>query len=180
MRDRILAERFAKALFSLGLEEKSLDRFRDEIGRLAKALSSEPQLLKILSYKELAWEKRENILSAVAAKLYLSPYVQNFLKLILRRGRIQLFPFIADAFEKFVRNSENVMIAKVKVVNKESFKFYNADLQKTLEKITGKKIEFEISEEPALIGGLQVALGDKIYDASVQGELSRIQENWIL
>ena len=137
MKDRILAERYAKALFSLGLEEKSLDRFCDEIGRLARAVAVEPQLLKILSYKELAWEKREGILNELATKLFLSPYVQNFLKLILRRGRIQLFPFIAEAFESLVRKSENVMIAKVKVASKDGFKFYNADLQKTLEKITG-------------------------------------------
>lgn len=179
MKDRILAERYAKALFGLGVEEKSLDRFRDEIGRMAQASAVEPRLLKILSYKELAAEKRKQILDELSAKLYLSPYIRNFFKILLERNRILIFPLVAEAFENLVRKSENVMIAKVKIANKESFQFYNADLQKTLEKITGKKIEFDITEEPKLIGGFQVALGDKIFDASVQGELKRIQENWL-
>lgn len=179
MKDRILAERYAKALFSLGAEEKSLERFRDEIGRLEKAVSVEPRFLKILSYKELAWEKREAILNELSSKLYLSPHVRNFLNILLRRWRIQLLPLVAEAFEALALQNENVAVAKVKVANKEGFKFYSADLQKTLEKMTGKKIEFDVTEDPQLIGGLQIALGDTIFDASVQGELDRIRENWM-
>ncbi|OGQ05910.1 MAG: ATP synthase F1 subunit delta [Deltaproteobacteria bacterium RIFCSPLOWO2_01_44_7] len=179
MKERILADRYAKALVNLGTEEKSLERFREELGRFKKAIEIEPQLLKILSLREFSLEKREEILKELMLKIYLSPTVQNFFKFLLHRGRIALFPHIFESFEGQVREIERVVIAKVNVADSKTSKQLTTKLQKSLEKMTGRKVQLEIDEDPSLIGGLEVLLGDKIYDASIKGELERIKEQWI-
>lgn len=178
MKERTLAERYAKALLGLGLEEKSLERFQEEMQRFALALELEPQLLKLLSMREMEVEKREQILKELMLKLYLSPQTQNFFRLLFDRGRISLFPHILEAFEGLVREIEKVVVASVKVAEIKSARQLTSDLKKALEKMTGKKVHFDIEEDPSLIGGLQVTLGDKIYDASIKGELERIKEQW--
>ncbi|MEI7669159.1 MAG: F0F1 ATP synthase subunit delta [Pseudomonadota bacterium] len=44
-------------------------------------------------------------------------------------------------------------------------------------KTTGKKIELRLSENPALIGGIQVKIGGKIFDDSISGKLNRIRSD---
>lgn len=179
MRGRVLARRYAKALFDLGLEEKSLDRFGEELGRLKKAFGMEPALLKLLGLREFKSEKKEAILQSLGQKLILSPWVMNCLKLLLKKGRIGHFLVIAEVFAEMVLESENKLVAKVSAAEKKSVEALKDSLKKSLEKLTGKKVEFEIEEKPSLLGGFQVSVGDTIYDASLAGELARLKEEWV-
>ncbi|MDZ4225021.1 MAG: F0F1 ATP synthase subunit delta, partial [bacterium] len=77
-----------------------------------------------------------------------------------------------------VRAIEKVVVAKVTVANKNAATQLSSQLKTALERMTGKKVEFDIKEDVGLIGGLQVRVGDAIYDASIKGELERIQESW--
>ena len=178
MKETVLAERYAKALLDLGLELKCLDRFKDEMERFEKTLAAEPQLLKILSYREFAFQKRELILNELMQKLLLSPEVKNFFKLLLQRERIRYFPQIVESFKSGVREIEKVVVAKVKVADKNSAKQLASQIQHALEVMTKSKVIFSVEEDRSLIGGLQVTIGDAIYDASIKGELERIKENW--
>lgn len=178
MKERVLAERYAKALLLLATEQKSLDRFLDEIRRFVALVSSEPNLLKILSYREFSREKKETILKELALKFYLSPEIHHFLKLLIEKDRISLFGLIAESFENFVREVKNVVVAKVTVAEEGTVKPLLEALRKALEKVTSKKVEVELKESRHLIGGFKVELGDTLFDASVEGELDRIKEQW--
>lgn len=177
MRERVLARRYAKALLDLGLEEKSLERIQEEMGRFVRAIALEPNLLAILSAREIEAKKREQILNDLMGRLYLSLYVQNFLKIIFRKNRILIIQDVIKAFEELVRESEGVLIAKIKVADEASVLSMKHFLKETLEKMTNKKVDCLYEEDQSLIGGLQIVIGDKIYDASIQGELERIQES---
>lgn len=179
MRERVLAKRYAQALLDLGQEEKALERLEEEVGRLQKAFALEPALLKFLAMREWAAEKKEESLKRLSQTLLLSPWIDRFLKLLLKRSRINLFPTIAAVFAELILESENKVVAKVKVADRKSIANLEGLLQNSLEKTTGKKIKLEIEEQPSLIGGLQVCIGDTIYDVSLTGELARIKEQWL-
>jgi F-type H+-transporting ATPase subunit delta len=50
-----------------------------------------------------------------------------------------------------------------------------AGLLKTLEGVTGKKIQARYSLEPKLLGGAVVRIGDTIYDGSVRTQLHQLR-----
>lgn len=179
MKDRILSRRYAKALLDLGLEEKSVERLREELLRLDQVFRQEPFSLKVLSLREFKLEKKERLVESLSKLLLLSPWMQSFLRLLVRRKRIHLFPVIAAVFEELFDEIENVVVAKVRAAEKSSVEALKGSLKTALEKLTGKKVKFEIEEKPSLIGGLEISIGDKIYDATLAGELERIREQWI-
>jgi len=49
------------------------------------------------------------------------------------------------------------------------------NLEAELEKLTGKKIRANYSQDPDVLGGAIVRMGSTIYDGSVRGQLERIQ-----
>lgn len=179
MKERVLARRYAKALLDLGVEEKALERLREETDRLSEAFAMEPNCLKFLSLREFSFQKKEALLASLTQKLLLSPWMGSFLKLLLKGSRIALFPVIAEVFEELVRQSENKVVAFVQTAERKTIENLKEMLRRSLEKTTGKKVDFKIEEDPALIGGLRVCIGDTIYDASLAGELDRIREKWI-
>jgi F-type H+-transporting ATPase subunit delta len=43
-------------------------------------------------------------------------------------------------------------------------------------KIVGKTVRVETILDPSLLGGLQVRIGDRLYDGSLSGKLQRMQK----
>lgn len=177
MRDKVLADRYAKAFLDLGVEEKSMERFQEELERFSTALRLEPMLMMILSAREMAAAKRLQILDGLMQKLILSPLTQNFLRLLMKRRRISLFKEIAKSFEEQLKAQDNIVVAQVTVASLPEAKGLMEDLRQSLERMTGKTVQCELKEDTALIGGMQVRIGDEIYDASIQGELGRFYGN---
>lgn len=179
MRERILAKRYAKALLDLGQEEKALERLLEDVRRLDRAFKQEPILPKYLSLREVRLEKKREILKSLSETLLLSPWTQSLLGLMLGRSRIHLFPLVVQIFGELALEAENKVVARIKAAERKSVEGIQDSLKKALEKLTGKRIELEIEENPNLIGGLKVCIGDTIYDSSLAGELERIKEKWI-
>jgi F-type H+-transporting ATPase subunit delta len=48
-------------------------------------------------------------------------------------------------------------------------------LQQTLQRLTGRKIQANYSLDPALLGGVVVRIGDTIYDGSVRNRLNQMR-----
>ena len=43
--------------------------------------------------------------------------------------------------------------------------------------ISGKKIQISSIVDPSLLGGLQVRIGDRLYDGSLSGKLARLEKS---
>ena len=58
----------------------------------------------------------------------------------------------------------------------------SADAQKTLsshlKKFAGKDVELDVKEDPELIGGVTVKIGDWVLDSSLRGQLRRLRESF--
>jgi len=52
-----------------------------------------------------------------------------------------------------------------------------AQIEERFSKFLGKKLKLHLKVEPEIIGGIIVSIGDRIYDGSLKGQLSRIKEH---
>jgi ATP synthase F1 delta subunit len=48
-------------------------------------------------------------------------------------------------------------------------------LHERLQSLTGSRVEMRLEVDPALLGGLQVLIGDRLIDGSVRGRLERLR-----
>ncbi|UGA39690.1 ATP synthase F1 subunit delta [Chromobacterium haemolyticum] len=81
-----------------------------------------------------------------------------------------LLPQIAEQFEVFKAQAEGVVDAVVET----AFALNDAqkaELTDTLSKKYGKSVRIDVRDNPDLIGGVRVLVGDDVIDASVRGKL---------
>ncbi len=167
-------ERYARAAFELAQDEKILDVVHGDIGQLKALLLQSADLRTFVSSVVYSSEIKLKGLLAVTQSLKLNPMTQKLLGVLAANRRLgELFPVITafnaryDAF-KGVVNAEVVSAVPLSAPQLD-------DLKKTLAKTLGQSAEISTSVDPAILGGLKVRVGSRLFDASLKTKLDSLK-----
>lgn len=171
------ARRYARALLSLTQENSIAEKAYADM-QLLDRVFEENKSLKVLMKSPIIREgKKQSVVKEIFEPL-LDPLTLNYLLIVIRKQRAALLPDIARAFIQVYKESEG--IETVRVITAEVLNETLRDqVLKTAERTTSKKIEFQESLDPAIIGGFIIHIGEKQYDASVRSKLSTLRKRLI-
>lgn len=166
------ARRYAEAAFEIAERDGTVDEWRQQLERISIA-TSDDVVVRRLEDPNVPLETRVGALRTVLGPKMLPP-IGNLLGLVLRRRRVEMLPAIAGEFRRLYNRREGIVEAAATSAAPLDESELSA-LRKRLEQITGGKVELETSVDPALLGGVQVRLGDLLIDGSVRGRLERLR-----
>lgn len=166
------ARRYAEAVFEIAERDGTVELWLSQLSDIAQAVTR-PEVVRRLEDPHVPIEARAQALHDVAGKDML-PQMANLLGLVLRRRRVDSMPHIAREFKRlYNRRAGIVEAAATSAMELDQQEI--AALTTRLEKMTGKKIELDTSVDPRILGGIQVRIGDTLYDGSVRGRLERLR-----
>lgn len=171
-----VSKRYAKALFGLGWEEGRTEEYAKDLGAFTEFYEANPEFARAVSSRIFALEDRKQVLKAVLDRNGLAGPVRNFLSVLLDKDRIGVIAAIAEHYRKLMDEASNIALAEVFVP-----KPLNGDalqrLERSLGEMTSKKVRIEVREEPSLIGGIVVKVGDLVLDGSIKTQLRSLKES---
>lgn len=100
--------------------------------------------------------------------------ILNTLKLLVQNGKISEIKAVAESFRQVIAEA-GVITAQVE----SAVKLNKTQLEKittALVKLTKKEISVESKENPSLIGGIRIALGDEVIDLSTAEKLRKLAQ----
>jgi F-type H+-transporting ATPase subunit delta len=103
-----------------------------------------------------------------------SKIVRNFLFVVMDHQRAHALPEIIAAFQEVIRQRQGITEAQISSAVELS-KAQKAEMEFTLEKLTGKRVEAKFSLAPELLGGAVVRVGDTVYDGSLRSRLNELR-----
>jgi len=171
---RAIGIRYAKALFNIASEQKTVEPYADELAKITLVLKKEDLLRLLLDSPTFPLGKKTAIMSDLCELLELSEGLKKFLLLLLEKDRIGCLPQIDLNYRKFADELSGIVRAKITSANLLT-KERSELLKKGLEKQTGKQIVLNVDIDKSLIGGLQTEMGGKLFDCSVKTQLKRIE-----
>lgn len=166
------ARRYAEAVFEIAERDGTVERWLTQLNDLAHAVSR-PEVVRRLEDPHVPLEARAEALHNVAGKDML-PQMSNLLGLVLRRRRLDSLPQIAREFKRLYNRRAGVVDATAT----SALRLDQAEiaaLTTRLETMTGKKVELATLVDSSILGGIQVRIGDTLYDGSVRGRLERLR-----
>jgi F-type H+-transporting ATPase subunit delta len=167
-----IAERYAQAIFDLGVETSSLAQLTEDIRKVAEAYQDSTDLQRLMKNPLVAEDARLAIVRELGERLGVSPLAQNALGLITKRKRTFALPAIASELHRLADEKSGVVRATVISAEPLSDE-YAARLTQELSALTGKQVVLARQQDPELMAGVVVRLGDQVLDGSVR---TRIQE----
>ena len=171
-----LTRRYAKALVEIGVEEKAVEAYADELAKVKEILSQEELLSQMLDNPTLALDKKQALLAEVYKALELSEGMVKFLGLLLSKGRLCFLSQIEESYRRQADELSGILSAKITAAT-ELDDVQQQAIASGLEKRTGKQIALTVEVNPDLIGGLQAEIGGRLFDGSVKTQLKRIEES---
>jgi F-type H+-transporting ATPase subunit delta len=172
---RSLANRYASALADVALARGAAEQTARELAAFTALVEESTDLRNLLASPAAPRAGKLAVIEKLAGRIGVSQIVRNFLFMMADHRRTQELPQVLQAFEEELRKRQGIAEARVT-----SFAELSAaeksEMQRVLERMTGKKIEARYQVEPALLGGATVQIGTTIYDGSVRSQLERMRE----
>ncbi|HAA89098.1 MAG: ATP synthase subunit delta [Thermoanaerobacterales bacterium 50_218] len=170
---KVVARRYAEALFEVASEQQNLDQVLEDLRLVVEFLRVSPELKQLLEHQKLSFGKKKEIIRELWGNK-VSDVVLIFLELLVDKRRERYLEAIYEVYQELLRSTRNIVLAEVKT----AFPLEEEDKKElidVLEKLTRKKVELEVSVDPELIGGIVVKIGDRIFDGSIAKRLELLK-----
>lgn len=179
MKKRLIAKRYAEALFTLVKENEPtlLDDYGDCLHVIAQACNINPLLAKVLESPIITDEKKLSILEALVQKRSTLSYCMRFYTILVEAQRIHLICEIDDSYQSLLNQHKGRCIATVATavaLDEEDKALIHTSLAKL-----GDIVDIVYTVEPSLLGGLLLSIGDIHIDASLRNRLNAIRDSII-
>ena len=166
-----LARPYAEAVFKRAKETESSQEWSDTLAFLS-AIMQDEGLAAIVNNPRVGEDDLTALLLEICQD-QVTGEANNFLKLLIENGRLNLAPQIAELFEKYKAEDEgyvDVDVITAYALTKVEEKSFATSLEKSL----NKKVNITASIDKNLIGGYLVKAGDSVIDGSISGQLQQL------
>jgi F-type H+-transporting ATPase subunit delta len=168
------AQRYASALADVVTAHNDAAAASQSLATFVAAYESSPELRNVLASPAVAKAAKQAVIERVGAFIGLHPGIRNFLFVIADNRRMGMLSEVWQNFQAELNRRLGIAEAEVTSAH-ELHEQEKLDLVKTLEQVTGKRVEARYQFDPELIGGAVVRIGSTVYDGSVREQLNRMR-----
>lgn len=169
---KLVANRYASALFEAGIDLEKIKDFNNELDFLGKVFEGEEKLLQILHHPKITKGEKRSLIDEIF-KDKISEEMINFLYILIDKRREGYILEIVDEYKVLFNDHENIIkvvaITAIPMKNKAKDK-----LIKVLRDKLNKTVELTNEIDNTIIGGVLLQIENKLIDGTVLGQLSSI------
>jgi len=169
-----IAKRYARALFDIAQKENKIETIYGELKGFSSILEKSEDLAEFFANPVFDSSDKSAVIGEILDKIGISTTTSNFLMLLVDKRRVDVLEQIEECYQRYMDDVLN----KVRVGVKTAFPLsseLSARIKKRMEGLTGKNVEMVIDEDPSLLGGVVIGIGDILYDGSVKAQLNNIR-----
>jgi len=177
MKEATIGRNYAEALLALAQKNGDIEQWGELLDAIATAMREDQTLRTFLESPKLAATHKieilEKALGQKVPKLFL-----RYIETVIHKRRQMLIPAIATEYQALIDESENRLHANVTVAREPAEPEKDA-LARQLSRLFGKRVVPHISQNPAILGGVIVRVGDTVMDGSVRKRLSVLKQRML-
>lgn len=173
--EQAVSKKYAKALFQAAEKENAVEAVSSDLQAIQESIYDQKKFRHLLFNPDLAREKRDALFEQVlAGKAH--PLTMQFLKLINRKRRENLFPEIHRGFTRIRNEAQNLLYAHITTAEPMDPR-QREQLLEMLESDTGKRIEPQFHIDPRSLAGVKVIYSNTQLDGTLEGAIGRLGDH---
>ena len=167
-----IANRYATALFGAAERQSVTDQVGRDLGSL-RALLTTGTLARAVLAADVPDRVRKGALAQATSGFH--ALTLSAILVVLERRRVAVLPELAAAFEALrqaARGELHGVVESALPLQQEQLQA----VEESASRMFGKKVKLTVKDEPALIGGLRLRIGNTLWDGSVKAQLEELRK----
>ena len=173
-----IARRYSAALADVVVKSGETATVKTELAAWTEIFRNSSDLQTVFSNPSITHLNKEKVLEDLIAKVKPSKATANFLRILLRNGRLTEISEINDRFDAVLQERSGVVTAEITSARELPENERNS-FQSNLEKLTGKRVNINYAINKDIIGGVVTRIGSTVYDGSVRTKLENLKEQLV-
>lgn len=167
------ARRYAQAVFEIGVEQGTVDRWREDLRTLAEYFGNK-RLLFVLREPKIPFQRKEQIVRDLLGTR-VQPQTLSLALLLIERGLADLAPAISAHFENLYNDYHGQAIAHVTTAIPLD-ETLRSQIAGDLQRIMGKRIILQERVDTSILGGVIARVGDTLIDGSLRRRFALLRD----
>jgi F-type H+-transporting ATPase subunit delta len=173
--------RYASGLLSLADDHRQkgdeavYDRLAEALAGIERLYAESPEFRAVVDDPRVSRDQQMKAVMLVADQAGLDPLVRNFLGVIVNNRRLPLLPRILAAFRARLaarRGEETAEVISAVPLSDAQARAVEASLIRA----GHARVRLLPRVDPAILGGLVVKIGSRLYDSSIRSRLQRLSQ----
>jgi F-type H+-transporting ATPase subunit delta len=166
-----IGRRYAQAYFDLARQAKKVKERRDDLEQAVETLAH-PEVRDALANPRLTLADRTKL--ALDLLDGVGEPARNLVRLLIERNRITVLGELREAYDTLADRDSGVVRAEVVTAVP-----VDGELKRRIGQALGQKlgadVQTEVHQDPDIIGGLIIRIGDRVIDNSVRTHLEQLR-----
>lgn len=171
VRPSSLARRYAEAYFDLAKQKADIPGWRLQLAAVADALTS-PEVAVAVRNPRLPLAQRVQL--GLRLMEGASAPARNLTRLLIERRRTPLAAELLAAYDELADRESGVLRAEVTTAVPVDAQLEQR-ISRELSRRFGQSVHSTVRQDPSILGGLVVRIGDRVIDDSVRTHLQQLQ-----
>ena len=177
MRDTAVCRNYAETLLAVAEKAGQIERYGELLDTVAAVMKADPALHGVFMSPRVPKQTKQRLIQQALAKLAPVPFIR-FLQLVVQRGRQYLLTDISEEYELLVDHHLNRVHAIVATARPMDDRLAAA-VRRRLTEVFAKEVLPHFRADPALLGGIVVRVGDRVFDGSLRRKLKLLQRRML-
>jgi F-type H+-transporting ATPase subunit delta len=165
---------YANALADIAIAQGVAEEVKQQLTGFGALYAESTDLRNFLASPAVTREAKHRVIDKLLARIDGSKILRNFLFVVADHQRTHVLPEMIAAFQEVIRERQGITEAQISSAVALNA-LQKAEMEFTLERLTGKRVEAKFSLEPGLLGGAVVRVGDTVYDGSLRSRLNELR-----
>ena len=165
---------YANALADIAMAKGSAEAVTQQLIGFGALYAESAELRNFLSSPAVTREAKHRVIEKLLTRAGGSKIVRNFLLVVVDHQRTHILAEMITAFQEAIRQRQGIAEAQISSAV-ELNAAQKAEMEFTLGRMTGKRVEAKFSLEPGLLGGVVARVGDTVYDGSLRSRLNELR-----
>lgn len=162
-----LMDNYAKVLFDLSIPEEYINE--------AKRLCREcPELVDALASPVVSRKEKHAVIDNV-----IPDPVKSFFKVVADNGKADSIFDIFESYDELVLTKKEVVTAVFTYVTEPKNEKLQGIKDMICQKYNKTGVNLRLKQDPSLIGGFVLTVGDDVYDRSVKASIAKLQNSLV-
>jgi len=173
LRPVTIARNYAEALFELAEKSGRTEEYAGLIDAVAGGIAAAPSVQAVLMSPKVTKAQKSALLAEALKGSAPKEFVQ-FLQSVIRRGRQGLFDLMSTEYLALLDLKLNRVRASVTTA-RPADEALRQKIAARLTDVMGRQVLPHFIEDPGLLGGVVVRVGDRVFDGSIKRRMAMLR-----